>query len=99
MLKPLAVVNPMRISQLSQPLAPGQAGHKKYLGFIRAVAFLHQYQREIQTVEVDGTLVEYIEVTLTDIETANRLANVVSVNPWMNWSNLPEPCYRRSTKW
>jgi hypothetical protein len=28
-------------------------------------------------VEVDGTLVEYIEVTLTDIETANRLANVV----------------------
>ncbi|MBL0379304.1 MAG: hypothetical protein JKP90_06455 [Desulfofustis sp. PB-SRB1] len=27
--------------------------------------------------EVDGTPVEYIEVTLTDIETANRLANVV----------------------
>ncbi len=22
-----------------------------------------------------------------------------SVNPWMNWSNRPGPCYRRSTKW
>jgi DNA primase len=78
MLKPLAVVNPYA-EYLSYPSHSLRArrDHKKYLGLIRAVAFLHQYQREIQTVEVDGTLVEYIEVTLTDIETANRLANVV----------------------
>jgi DNA primase len=78
MLKPLAVVNPYA-EYLSYPSHSLRArrDHKKYLGLIRAVAFLHQYQREIQTVEVDGTPVEYIEVTLTDIETANRLANVV----------------------
>jgi hypothetical protein len=41
------------------------------------VAYLHQYQRKIQTVEVEGKPVEYIEVTLEDIDTANRLANEV----------------------
>jgi hypothetical protein len=44
---------------------------------IRTVAYLHQYQRKIQTVEVEGKPVEYIEVTLEDIDAANRLANEV----------------------
>ena len=44
------------------------------------MAFLHQYQREIKTVEVDGKPVEYIEATLADIETANRLANFDDAN-------------------
>ena len=51
--------------------------HKKYLGLIRAVAYLHQYQREIKSVEVEGAPVEYIEVTLEDIDKANHLANEV----------------------
>jgi hypothetical protein len=51
--------------------------HKKYLGLIRTVAYLHQYQRKIQTVEVEGKPVQYIEVTLEDIDAANRLANEV----------------------
>jgi DNA primase len=51
--------------------------HKKYLGLIRAIAFLYQYQREIKTVEVEGEPTEYIEVTLEDIDKANRLANEV----------------------
>ncbi len=78
MLNPLAVVNPYA-EYLSYPSHSLRArrDHKKYLGLIRAVAFLHQYQREIKTVEVDGKPVEYIEATLSDIETANRLANVV----------------------
>ncbi len=78
MLKNLAVVNPYS-NFLSYPSHSLRArrDHKKYLGLIRAVAFLHQYQREIKTVEVEGKPVEYIEVTLEDIETANRLANVV----------------------
>ncbi len=78
MLRPLAVVNPYA-EYLSYPSHSLRArrDHKKYLGLIRAVAFLHQYQREIKTVEVDGKPVEYIEATLADIETANRLANVV----------------------
>jgi len=78
MLKDLAVVNPFA-NYLSYPNHSLRArrDHKKYLGLIKAVAFLHQYQRKIKTVEVEGKPVEYIEVTLTDIETANRLANVV----------------------
>ncbi|MCP4996454.1 MAG: DNA primase, partial [Gammaproteobacteria bacterium] len=78
MLRDLAVVNPYA-EYLKYPSHSLRArrDHKKYLGLIRAVAFLHQYQREIKTVEVDGKPVEYIEVTLADIETANRLANVV----------------------
>jgi DNA primase catalytic core len=78
MLKNLAVVNPYS-KYLSYPSHSLRArrDHKKYLGLIRTVAFLHQYQREIKTVEVEGKPVEYVEVTLTDIETANRLANVV----------------------
>ena len=51
--------------------------HKKYLGLIRSIAFLYQYQREVKTVEVDGDPTEYIEVTLEDIERGNRLANEV----------------------
>ena len=78
LLKPLAVVNPFA-RYLSYPNHSLRArrDHKKYLGLIRAVAFLHQQQREIKTVEVDGRPAEYIEVALQDIATANRLANVV----------------------
>ena len=78
LLKPLAVVNPYS-NYLSYPnnSLRSRRDHKKYLGLIRAIAFLHQYQREIKTVEVEGEPVEYIEVTLQDIETANQLANEV----------------------
>ena len=78
LLKPLAVVNPYAeyLSYPSHSLR-SRRDHKKYLGLIRAIAFLHQFQREIKTVEVTGEQVEYIEVTLADIEIANRLANEV----------------------
>jgi DNA primase len=78
LLKPLAVVNPFT-EYLSYPNRSlrTRRDHKKYLGLIRTVAYLHQYQRKIQTVEVEGKPVEYIEVTLDDIEAANRLANEV----------------------
>lgn len=78
LLKPLAVVNPFA-RHLSYPNHSLRArrDHKKYLGLIRSVAFLHQHQREIKTVLVDGQPVEYIEVMLADIEAANRLAHVV----------------------
>ncbi len=55
--------------------------HKKYLNLIRAIAFLFQSQREIKTInpfdDAQGTAVEYIEVTLDDIDKANKLANEV----------------------
>ena len=78
LLKPLAVVNPYS-EYLRYPNRSirTRRDHKKYLGLIRTVAYLHQYQRKIQTVEVEGKPVEYIEVTLEDIDAANRLANEV----------------------
>ncbi|MBU4357627.1 MAG: toprim domain-containing protein [Proteobacteria bacterium] len=78
MLKPLAVVNPFS-KYLSYPnhSLRSRRDHKKYLGLIRGVAYLRQYQREVKTVAVEGKPVEYIEVTLDDIETANQLANEV----------------------
>ena len=78
LLKPMAVVNPFTryLSYPNQSLRT-RRDHKKYLGLIRAVAYLHQYRRKVKTVNVDGDTVEYIEVTLSDIDMANRLANEV----------------------
>jgi DNA primase catalytic core len=78
LLKPLAVVNPYA-KYLSYPdhSIRTRRDHKKYLGLIRTIAYLHQYQRETKTVAVEGKPVEYIEVTLDDIEAANGLADQV----------------------
>lgn len=46
---------------------------KKYLTLIRAIALLHQHQRPRRTHEG----VEHVEVTLSDIEQANRLAGEI----------------------
>jgi DNA primase catalytic core len=78
LLKPLAVVNPFS-QHLSYPSGSlrSRRDHKKYLNLIRAITFLFQSQREIKTITVDNQPVEYIEVTLDDIEKANKLANEV----------------------
>ena len=49
----------------------------KYLTLIRAIALLHQHQREIQRVQHNGRTVQYIEVSTVDIWLANRLAHEV----------------------
>ena len=51
--------------------------HMKYLTLIRAIALLHQHQRSRKTVTHNGKALEYIEVALDDIATANRLAHEV----------------------
>ena len=56
---------------------PANGTHDKYLGLMEAVAYLHQHQRPVKTVDVDGQQVEYIEVTLEDIDMANALSNEV----------------------
>jgi len=78
LLRSLHVINPYA-SYLSFPSESLRArrDHKKYLGLMKAIAFLHQYQREIKSVEHSGKPIEYIEVTLEDIEKANRLAGEV----------------------
>jgi DNA primase len=78
LLRPLAVVNPYadKLTFLSDKTRT-RRDHRKYLTLIRTIALLHQYQRELKTVTHNGKRMEYIEVQLSDIETANRLAHEV----------------------
>jgi DNA primase len=78
MLKPLLVVNPYapHLTFLADRLRT-RRDHKKYLALIRAIAFLHQYQRPKKTATHQGQKIEYIEATLADIDLANRLASEV----------------------
>jgi len=78
LLQPLAVVNPYadRLTFLDDKTRT-RRDHMKYLSLIRAIALLHQYQREAKTVQHKGKAVRYIEVTPADIATANRLAHEV----------------------
>ena len=78
LLRPLAVINPYA-DQLTflDDKTRTRRDHEKYLTLIDSIALLHQYQREVKTVEHNGEAVEYIEVELTDIEVANRLAHEI----------------------
>ena len=78
LLRPLAVINPYA-DQLTflDDKTRTRRDHEKYLTLIDSIALLHQYQREIKTINHAGKNLEYIEVQLSDIETANRLASEV----------------------
>jgi hypothetical protein len=75
LLRPLRVVNPFaqRLTFLDDRTRT-RRDHTKYLALIRTLALLHQYQRPLKTLP-GGQL--YVEVTLDDIATANRLASEV----------------------
>jgi DNA primase len=78
LLKPLTVVNPYaRALTFPDTATRTRRDHTKYLALIRAVALVHQYQREIKTTTHRGEPKEYIEATLDDIEIANKLAHDV----------------------
>lgn len=75
LLRPLKVANPFApYLTFANDRLRARRDHKKYLSLIKAIAFLHQYQREIKKAERHGKAVEYIEVTLNDISFANILA-------------------------
>ena len=78
LLRPLLVANPYaRELTFLDAKTRTRRDHIKYLTLIRSIALLHQYQRPVQTVEHDGRKLDYIEVTVEDIATANRLAGEV----------------------
>ncbi len=78
LLQPLLVANPFASTlTFLDDRTRARRDHKKYLTLIRAVALLHQHQRPIRTVEHQGAVVQYIEVTAEDIALANRLAGEV----------------------
>jgi len=76
LLRPLAVRNPYA-DALTFPdeRTRLRRDHEKYLTLIDTIALLHQHQRVLKSAEHDGQRIEYIEVTLGDIEIANRLAH------------------------
>jgi DNA primase len=74
LLRPLRVVNPYaRQLTFLDDRTRTRRDHMKYLGLIRAIALLHQYQRPVKT----AGAVAYIEATLDDIAVANRIAGDV----------------------
>jgi DNA primase len=78
LLKPLLVANPYAEAlTFLDDKTRTRRDHVKYLTLIRAITLLHQYQRPIKVVDHENHPVEYIEVTLEDIDIANRLANEV----------------------
>jgi hypothetical protein len=78
LLKPLMVVNPVaEVLTFADAQTRTRRDHAKYLTLIRTIALLHQCQRPVRNARVSGQNVEYIEVTLDDIATANRLAHEV----------------------
>ncbi|MFL9951685.1 CHC2 zinc finger domain-containing protein [Paraburkholderia agricolaris] len=78
LLRPLAVVNPYADQLTFQSERTRmRRDHEKYLTLIDTIALLHQYQREVKTVRHAGAELAYIEVTLADIEQANRLVHEV----------------------
>jgi DNA primase len=78
LLRPLLVANPYAEAlTFLDDKTRTRRDHLKYLALIRAITLLHQHQRPVRTIEHQERKVEYIEVTLEDIEVANRLANEV----------------------
>lgn len=78
LLRPVLVVNPFaeRLT-FADHQTRTRRDHAKYLTLIRAVTFVHQHQRPIRTAQVQDRSVEFIEVTVEDIERANNLAHDV----------------------
>ena len=78
LLRPLDVLNPFaRFLTFPDQTTRLRRDHEKYLTLIDVIAFVHQHQRPIKSAERAGQRVEYIEVTLADIELANAIAHDV----------------------
>ncbi len=78
LLKSLHVVNPFA-EQLTflDDQTRTRRDHDKYLTLIETIALLHQYQRTVKTFPHGDDVLQYVEVTLNDIETANKFAHDV----------------------
>lgn len=77
-LRPLWVVNPYAESlTFVDARTRTRRDHTKYLSLIKSIALLHQYQKPIRESTRGGITKQYIEVSLSDISLANRLADEV----------------------
>jgi hypothetical protein len=78
LLKPLAILNPYaQLLTFPDQTTRLRRDHEKYLTLIDTIAFIHQHQRPVKTAQRGAQAIEYIEVTLSDIEQANAIAHDV----------------------
>jgi len=76
LIKPLAVVNPYaKHLTFVADRTRTRRDHEKYLTLIDTITLLHQHQRVLRTADHHDQRIRYIEVTLDDIEAANKLAH------------------------
>ena len=78
LLKAIPVINPfaMKLTFLDDRTRT-RRDHDKYLNLIETIALIHQFQRPLKTGQESGKPFQYLEVELSDIETANRLADEI----------------------
>jgi DNA primase len=82
LLRPVVVVNPFAEAlSFADTRARARRDHMKFLTFVRAIALLHQHQRDVKLIEHEGERIEYIEVIAADIELATKLLAEVLVRP------------------
>lgn len=78
LLKPLAILNPYaQFLTFPDQTTRLRRDHEKYLTLIDTIAFIHQHQRPVKTAQRGEQAIKYIEVTLSDIELANKIAHDV----------------------
>lgn len=74
LLRPILIVNPFAESlSFSAARTRARRDHVKLLTLVRAIALLHQHQREVKLVEHEGEKIEYIEATAADVQLATKL--------------------------
>jgi DNA primase len=78
LLQPLKIFNPYaeHLTFVSDKTRT-RRDNEKYLALIDSITLLHQHQREIKRETYNNAVIEYVEVTLADIELANQLAHEV----------------------
>lgn len=75
LLRPLRVINPYaKMLTFPDDRIRLRRDHQKYLGLIRTVAFIRQYQKKIKSCDHRGKTIQYIEVDEQDIRLAHPLA-------------------------
>lgn len=78
LLRPLAILNPYaQFLTFPDQTTRLRRDHEKYLTLIDTIAFIHQHQRPVKTAQRGAQHLDYIEVTLSDIELANKIAHDV----------------------
>jgi len=78
LLKPVHIINPYarRLTFLDDQTRT-RRDHDRYLDLIESITVLHQFQRPFKTTRKGTKEAHYLEVTLEDIELANRLMHEV----------------------